>query len=290
MARKIAKGRAKASCCSLDQRLSIPVEKKMKKILLAMTRKGALVVAFSGGVDSTVVAKLAQMALGKHVVAVTADSDSLPRSELREAKALAKLIGIEHRVVKQNELDDDTVAKNPPDRCYHCRKGLTRILKAVARQTGYKTIADGVNYSDLGEHRPGIQAANEAGIWHPFMEFKVTKPELRAIAKALGLPIHNKPAAACLSSRIPYGQKITKEKLSQIEKAEDILKKMGFDHVRVRHHGDIARIEVPPEHFKKFSDPKVRKKVTLKLQDIGFRYVVVDLLGYRAGSMDEALK
>jgi pyridinium-3,5-biscarboxylic acid mononucleotide sulfurtransferase len=263
--------------------------RKMEAIVDAMALKDGLVVAFSGGVDSTLLARLAFEALGKRAVAVTADSEVVPRSELKEAKALARKIGITHIIVQQHELEDEKVASNPKDRCYYCRKGLAKLLKAVAKKKKFKVIADGVNYSDLGEHRPGIRAANEAGIWHPFIELKVTKLEIRAMAKALSLPIYNKPAAACLSSRIPYGQRITKEKLGQIEKAEALLKKMGLDHVRVRHHGDIARIEVPPELFKKFHDMKLRQKVTTALKKLGFRYVAVDLQGYRSGSMDEVL-
>jgi uncharacterized protein len=270
-------------------KLSVATGRKMEAIVDAMAQLDGLVVAFSGGVDSTVVANLAQRALGKKAVAVTADSEVVPRSEIKDAKFLAHRIGIAHIIVHQHELEDEKVVSNPKDRCYYCRKGLTQLLKAVAKQKRFKTIADGVNYSDLGEHRPGIRAANEAGIWHPFIEYKVTKLEIRAMAKALGLPIYNKPAAACLSSRIPYGQRITKEKLGQIEKAEGLLKKMGLEHVRVRHHGDIARIEVPPELFKKFHNPKLRQKVTIALKKLGFRYVTIDLQGYRAGSMDEVL-
>jgi uncharacterized protein len=262
---------------------------KIKALVEAMASKGGLVVAFSGGVDSTVAARLAHEALGKRAVAVTADSEVVPRSEIKEAKTLARLIGIEHIIVRQRELEDEKVASNPKDRCYYCRKDLTKILKDIARRKGFKTIADGVNYSDLGEHRPGIKAADEAHIWHPFIDFKVTKTDIRAMARSLGLPVHNKPAAACLSSRIPYGQRITREKLGQVEKAEELLKRMGFGHVRVRHHGEIARIEVPPEHFKRFQDPRLRKRVTKALRKLGFGFVALDLLGYRAGSMDETL-
>jgi len=270
-------------------KLEVGTGRKMEAIVDAMAQKDGLVVAFSGGVDSTVVASLAHLALGKKAVAVTADSEVVPRAEIKEAKALARRIGVEHLIVQQHELEDEKVASNPKDRCYYCRKGLTQLLKSVAKRKKFKVIVDGVNYSDLGEHRPGIKAANEAGIWHPFIELKVTKAEIRAMAKYLGLPIYNKPAAACLSSRIPYGQRITREKLSQIEKAEVILKRMGLQHVRVRHHGDIARIEVPPELFKKFHDPKVRQKIMAALKELGFKYVAVDLQGYRAGSMDEVL-
>lgn len=266
------------------------IQAKMVAILRAMSERGGMAVAFSGGVDSTVVAKLARDALGDDTVAVTADSESMPRSELEEARELARLIGIEHLVIKHSELEKEWVVRNPEDRCYHCRKELAGLLKAVADERGFATIADGVNMSDFGEHRPGIKAADEAGIWHPFIEFDVTKEDLRAMAKALDLPIHDKPAAACLSSRIPYGQRITKEKLSQVEEAEAYLKELGISHVRVRHHGDIARIEVPPDQIGFLQDLSTRVKVTEKLQGLGFKYVTVDLKGYRAGSMDEAVE
>ena len=157
---------------------------KIRAIVRVLLQKDGLVVAFSGGVDSTVLAKFAFDALGKRAVAVTADSDMLPRSELKEARAMARLIGIRQIIVKQNELGDEHIARNPADRCYHCRKGLTVLLRKVARAKGFNTIADGANLSDLGEHRPGIRAADEGGIWHPFIELKVTKPEIRAMAKA----------------------------------------------------------------------------------------------------------
>ena len=265
------------------------VERKMVRILQAMSDRKGLVVAFSGGVDSTVVAKLARDALSDKAVAVTVDSESLPRAELTEARELSKLIGIEHLVIRHSELGNEQIIRNPENRCYHCRKELADILKVAGAERGITDIADGVNISDFDEHRPGVKAADEAGIWHPFVEFKVTKEELRQMARALDLPVHDKPAAACLSSRIPYGERITSEKLAQVEDAEEFLRFLGFRHVRVRHHGDIARIEVPKELMGSFQDPKVRKRVIRKLKELGFKYIVLDLEGYRAGSLDEAL-
>lgn len=268
----------------------VVIEAKMIAILKAMSARGGMVVAFSGGVDSTVVAKLARDSLGDRTVAVTADSESLPRSELDDARRMADLIGIEHLVIKHSELEKEWIIRNPKDRCYHCRKELAGLLKAVAQERGYGTIADGVNKDDHKEHRPGIKAADEAGIWHPFIEFDVTKDELRDMARVLGLPIADKPAAACLSSRIPYGETITREKLSQVERGEALLKELGVGHVRVRHHGDVARIEVPEALLSMFNDAGLRNKVMSGLKALGFRYVTLDLRGYRAGSMDEVLE
>jgi uncharacterized protein len=265
------------------------VEAKMVAILKAMADRKGLVVAFSGGVDSTVVAKLARDALGERAVAVTADSESLPRSDLDEARQLAQRIGIEHLVIRHTELENEKVVRNPENRCFHCKMDLADLLKAVAEERDIGHIADGVNVSDLQEHRPGITASDQAGIWHPFIEFEVSKEELRAMAQALDLPIHDKPASACLSSRIPYGERITKEKLAQVEDAEEFLRFLGFRHVRVRHHGDVARIEVPKDMLDHFKDPGLRDRVTKKLKELGFKYVTLDLSGYRAGSMDEVL-
>lgn len=262
---------------------------KVDAVIKAISKKDGLVVAFSGGVDSTVLAKLAYMVLGSKAIAVTEDSELMPRSELKESKELARLIGIKQVVMRSRCLTSEKIVSNPSDRCYHCRKGLTLILKTVAKAHKIRTIADGANISDLGEHRPGIKAADEGGVWHPFIEFDVKKSDIRAMARLFRLPIHKKPAAACLASRIPYGQRITKDKLSQIEKAEAYLKGLGLSNVRVRHHGDIARIEVPPPDFKRFHSEKFREKVTKRLNGLGFDYVTIDLIGYRAGSMDEAI-
>jgi len=254
-----------------------------------MKRAGSLLVAFSGGVDSAVVAALAFEALGKNALAVTVDSSTLPRAELRDAIRLGKRIGIRHLVVKHDELSIPEFRRNPPDRCYLCRRALAGVLGGIAEREGMARIADGATASDLGEHRPGIRAATEAGVWHPLMEAGAMKSDVRAMAKLQGLPVHDRPSSACLSSRIPYGEEITPEKLERIEKAEAFLKKQGFGQLRVRAHGHIARIEVEPKALPLLLRRATHEKVVRKLRALGFTYITVDLQGYRSGSLDEVL-
>ena len=263
---------------------------KMERVRRALARTGGLLVAFSGGVDSAVLAKLASEALGNRAVAVTVSSQTFTAVELREARRLARLIGIRHIVVEHDELADEAFCQNPPDRCYLCRRGLAGKLKELAGRLGIGAIADGANFSDISEHRPGIRAATEAGVLHPLLENGVTKAEVRRMARALGLPVANRPSSACLSSRIPYGERITEEKLERIERAEAYLRSLGFGQARVRHHGNIARIEVERSAVPRLARKGVMEKVARKLRKLGFTYVTADLEGYRSGSLDEALK
>ncbi len=265
------------------------VRGKMERLRRALSRTGGLLVAFSGGVDSAVLAKLAVEALGARAVAVTVDSQTFTATELREARRLARLIGIRHIVVGHDELAEEAFCRNPPDRCYLCRRGLSGKMKAVAGKLGLGAIADGANYSDAGEHRPGIRAASEAGVLHPLMEYRVTKAEVRRMARALGLPVARKPSSACLSSRIPYGERITEEKLRRIERAEAFIRSLGFSQVRVRHHGTLARVEVEPRAVSRLARRGTMDKVARRLRRLGFTYVTADLEGYRSGSLDEAL-
>lgn len=265
------------------------LEAKAAAIRHRMGERGGVLVAFSGGVDSGLVAKLAHDALGDAALAVTAAAESLPARELEAALRFAREIGIRHRVVRYSELANPAYAANPTNRCYFCRKDLAGALWPVARAEGLGTVADGVLLSDLGDWRPGIQAMNEEGFWHPLVEVRVDKAEARALARALDLSFHAKPSMACLSSRIPYGQVVTVTKLRQIERAEALLHDLGFQRVRVRHHGDVARIEVGPDEVDRFLDPVLRRRVTATLRDLGFRYVAVDLEGYRTGALDEGL-
>lgn len=260
---------------------------KLDSLKEAIKSKGKVLVAFSGGVDSSLLAKVAYDVLGENALAVTVDSETLPRRELKEAKRIANEIGIRHKVVKFSELENQRFKENPPERCYYCKKETANILKKIAKEGGYTTIADGVGYSDYNEYRPGIKAADEEGIWHPFVELKITKNEIREMAKELDLSIHSKPSSACLSSRIPYGTEITVEKLKRIEEAEDYLKGLGLEQVRVRDHEGIARIEV--EDFDFFLNLDLNE-IDKKLKSFGFDYVTLDLQGYRAGSMNEVLK
>lgn len=254
-----------------------------------MREREGIVIAFSGGVDSGLVARLAHDALGSRALAVTAAAESLPEREFQAARRFAREIGVRHRVVRYSELANPRYAANPTDRCYFCRQDLATALWPVAREEGLESIADGVLASDLGGWRPGIRAMDEAGFWHPLLEAGFDKAATRHLARELGLSFHAKPSAACLSSRIPYGQVVTVTKLEQIERAEDLLQGLGFRQVRVRHHGDVARVEVGPGEIERFLDAGVRRRVTEALGELGFRYVALDLEGYRTGSLDEGL-
>ncbi|VVB96947.1 GMP synthase [glutamine-hydrolyzing] subunit B [uncultured archaeon] len=260
---------------------------KMNSITLALLHKGSVLVAFSGGVDSSVLAALSYKALGDNAVAVTADSPTLAPGELECAIKVAEEIGIKHIVISYDELDEPFFSKNPADRCYYCKKGLIRELKKIAEQRGINTIVEGTNFSDLENHRPGHRAVREGGIYNPFVEFGVTKEEIREMARELMLSVADKPSMACLSSRFPYGQEITHEALKRVGGAEEYLKKAGFPVVRVRDHAGIARIEVMPDEMPRFL--KMREVVVSEFKKLGFSYVTLDLMGFRSGSMDEVL-
>jgi len=261
------------------------LDKKIQSIMEALVKKDSVLVAFSGGVDSSVLAALAFRSLGKKAIAVTADSQTLAPGELDCAKAVAKEIGITHITIYYDELGEPGFAKNPTDRCYHCKKGLIRELKKLAQEKDIKTIIEGTNISDLKNHRPGHRAVIEEGIYNPFVEFNVTKGEIREIARKLGLSVADKPSMACLSSRFPYGQTITAEGLRRVGEAENYLRKLGFNIVRVRDHAGIARIEIMPDEMMRFLE--IRDMVSANLKRLGFSYVTLDLLGFRSGSMDE---
>ncbi len=265
----------------------MPIDYKIKPIINALAERGSVLVAFSGGVDSSVLAALAYRALGNKAIAVTADSQTLAPGELECAKEVAEAIGIQHIVISYDELNEPEFTKNPVDRCYYCKKGLLRELKKIAASHGIITIVEGTNISDLKAHRPGHRAVTEEGVYNPFVDFNVTKEEVRDIAHELGLSVADKPSMACLSSRFPYGQAITEEALRRVGAAEDFLRKAGFKVVRVRDHGGIARIEIMPEEMKRFL--AMREAVVSEFKKLGFSYVTLDMIGFRSGSMDEVL-
>ncbi len=260
-----------------------------RRLLAAMRARGRVLVAFSGGVDSGLVARLAWDALGEDALAVLADAESLSRQERDEAIAEAREIGIPLRLLSMSELLSPAYVANPTNRCYFCRQELGKNLVPLARELGFSVIADGVNASDLGDYRPGIRAMDEAGFWHPLVEGGLGKPEIRALARHLGLSFHDKPSNACLSSRIAYGEVITVEKLQRVDEAERALRALGFRVVRVRAHEGIARIEVPREDIPRLTSPETAEKALQAVREAGFVYVTVDLRGYRSGSMNEDL-
>ncbi len=263
------------------------IDNKMHSIIESLKQKGSALVAFSGGVDSSVLAVLAYRALGEKALAVTADAPTLAPGELECAKEVAKEIGIKHIVIFYDELEEPEFVKNPVERCYYCKKGLIRELKKIAQEHGINTIIEGTNYSDLTGHRPGHRAVAEEGIYNPYIEFRVTKEEIREMARRLELSVADKPSMACLSSRFPYGQAITREALKRVGEAEGYLRKRGFRVVRVRDHGGMARIEIMPEEMLRFLE--IRGAVAAEFKKLGFSYITLDLMGFRSGSMDEGL-
>ncbi|RJQ43266.1 MAG: ATP-dependent sacrificial sulfur transferase LarE [Gaiellales bacterium] len=248
------------------------------------------VVAFSGGVDSTLVLLLAVRALGAgNVLALTADSDTLPARERQEAVDLARQIGVSHTLVATEEMKNEDFSANPPERCFHCKTELWRHGRQLAGQRGLKHLLDGVNADDEGDFRPGIEASDAAGALHPLAACGVGKEGVRLLARELGLPNWDKPSQACLSSRFPYGQQITPAGLRRVDQAEELLRGMGFRALRVRDHGAIARIEVPLDEIALLSGGERRAEVVDGLRELGYTYVTIDLEGFRSGSMNEAL-
>ena len=272
-----------------DKQPALPPElaEKHQQILDRLTGLNGALVAFSGGVDSSLVAYLAHQCLGEKALAVTSASDSLSRADLTLTRNLAAEWGMAHRVIETEELNNPHYLANPVDRCYHCKSTLYTDLAKLARETGYEAILNGTNTDDLGDHRPGLRAADEHRVIAPLAEAGLNKADIRLLAGFLGLPNHDKPQAACLSSRVPYGLVISKQVLTQVEQAESFLKALGFGQLRVRHHDTLARIEVPVADFDKVMAH--REAIESGLRKAGYRYVTLDLRGFRSGSLNEGL-
>ncbi len=263
---------------------------KRDRLLELLRSYGSCAVAYSGGLDSTVLAKAAQVALGDRAVAVTGVSASLAAGELDASKQLAEQIGIRHEVIETGELSIPEYQANTANRCYFCKTELFVQVEKLAERLGVTVVADGSNRDDHGEHRPGIRAAAEQQVRSPLAECRLTKPELRRLAEYWELPTWDKPATPCLSSRIAYGEKVTPERLAKIDQAERFLRGQGFEPLRVRYHkGDVARIEVSPEVLSRFTDETFRREVLEQFKSAGFKYVSLDLEGFRSGSMNAVL-
>ncbi len=271
--------------------LSPELAQKRDRLLELLRGYGSCAVAFSGGLDSSVLAKAAQLALGDRAVAVTGRSASMAAGELEEAAELARQIGIRHETVATGELSLPAYQANQPDRCYHCKMELFAQVEAAAGRFGAAVVADGSNQDDQGDYRPGLRALRERNVRSPLAECGFTKLELRRLAEWWGLPVHDKPATPCLSSRIAYGQQVTPERLQMIDRAERFLRERGLRPLRVRYHeGDLARIEVPPDQLPRLAEPEFRRELVEYLRSLGFKYVALDLEGFRSGSMNAVLK
>jgi pyridinium-3,5-biscarboxylic acid mononucleotide sulfurtransferase len=265
------------------------MDAKFERLSALLSEYQSLLVAFSAGVDSTFLLKAAHMALSDRAIALTASSPSIPAGEIDAARKFADNLGCRHIVLDSHELDNPSYAQNPANRCFFCKDELYRICRAEADKLGIATIVDGTNLDDLQDHRPGLKAADEWGVRHPLVEAAMTKEDIRRYSRALDLPTWDKPSSPCLSSRFPYGTAIDLERLKLIGGCELFMKELGFREFRVRYHADLARIEVAQSEFERLFEKSVRDAIVEKFKELGFRFVSLDLQGFRSGSLNEAL-
>ena len=269
--------------------LQPPLRHTQDALLERLRDAGRLLVAFSGGVDSSYLAWAARQALGDGALAVTAVSPSYPQSHRRMAEQIVDDFDIPHRFIETREMESDAYRANAPDRCYHCKSELFKRLDGVLDELGFDSIAYGINTDDTGDFRPGHRAADEHQVLSPFLDASLSKAEIRELSRAVGLPTADLPASACLSSRLPYGTEVTPERLAQVEAGEELLRGLGFRQVRLRHHGDLARVEIAPEEMPRALEPEMAGRISSAIKPLGFRWVSLDLDGYRMGSLNEVL-
>ncbi|SRR5579871_227053 len=265
------------------------MEEKQQKLIASLRDTGPVIVAFSGGADSAYLAWAAREALGDKALAVTADSASLPRRHLQEAMEFTRDFGIRHEVIATNEFENPLYVRNEADRCFFCKDELFTQLDALAASRGFSAVCYGINADDTSDFRPGHRAAAKHAVLSPLLEAALTKQEIRELSRAAGLPTWNRPASACLSSRIPHGTPVTAENLAMVERGEEALARLGFQQFRVRHHGEIARVEIEVSEMSRALTPEMTEAISRELKAAGFRYVALDLDGYRQGSLNPQL-
>lgn len=266
---------------------STDLENKLIALKNKVSLSDSLIVAYSGGVDSALLASVAHQVLGDKSLAVIAKSPSITDIEINKAISLSKTVGFSCHIIKTEEIERPEYKANQPNRCYFCKDTLYQELSKLASKLNYKTVANGTNHDDLGDYRPGIKAASDHGVISPLAEVGLTKTDIRALSRDMKLPTWDKPAQACLASRVPYGTQISSKLLNRIGAAEQILRDLGFDQLRVRDHNTVARIELPISEFDKLLTPSIKQEITKRLKSLGYKYITIDIEGFRSGSMNE---